>query len=54
MIGSLKYFDTYTEVYPKLKICGHVLDISPLDPQTPSFSSGTSVIFLPILSSTLS
>ena len=46
-------FLLHTEVYPRLKFCESVLCASFPDPRIPSFSFGISMIFLPILRSTL-
>ena len=43
----------HTEVYPRLKFSESALCVGPPDPRIPSFSYGISMIFLPILRSTL-
>ena len=46
-------FPPHTEVYPRLKFSESALCIGPPDPRIPSFSDGISMIFLPILRSSL-
>ena len=51
-LRNFNHFPPLTELYPRFKICGAALFLSPMDFQKPSFSCGLSMIHLPILRST--
>ena len=52
-LRNFEVFPLHTEVYPRLNFCALALCIGPQDLWNPSFSSGISRFFLPILRSTL-